>query len=440
MSKIRLDIENIKPFINDEEIDGLQPEVTRLHEELEKDAGPGSNFLGWLHLPSDITEESIKEIEDSAKYIKTNSDVFISIGIGGSYLGTKATVEFVGHTFSNQIPGEKRKSPEVYFAGQNISSDYLSDLLDIIGDKRLSINVISKSGTTLEPAITFRILKDLLEKRYGKQEASKRIFVTTDKERGTLKSLSDIEGYKTFVIPDDVGGRYSVLTPVGLLPIAVSGIDIRELIEGAKAFEELTSGPQLRSNPSYLYAVVRNLLYRKGKSIEILSSFHPSLHYVSEWWKQLSGESEGKESKGIYPASLDLTTDLHSMGQWVQQGSRIIFETFMVVERSSREVKIPKLENDEDGLNYIAGKTLDYVNDKAYRGTALAHTEGGVPNMTITIADRSPSALGELFYFFERAIAMSGRLLGVNPFDQPGVEAYKRNMFSLLEGPVKKGR
>jgi glucose-6-phosphate isomerase len=439
VSKIRLAIENIKPFITDEEIEELQGEVKSLHEEMEKGRGPGSDYLGWLHLPSTISEESIKEIEDSAEYIKTNSDVFISIGIGGSYLGLKATVEFVDHSFRNQLPREKRKAPEVFFAGQNISSDYLSDLLDLIEDKRVSINVISKSGTTLEPAITFRILRDFLEKRYGKEEARKRIFVTTDSVKGTLKRLSDLEGYKTFAIPDDVGGRYSVLTPVGLLPIAVSGIDIRGIIEGARAFEELTQGPEVRSNPSYLYAVVRNLLYRKGKSIEILSSFHPSLHYVSEWWKQLSGESEGKVGKGIYPASLDLTTDLHSMGQWVQQGARIIFETFLVVERSNREVNIPRLEDDDDGLNYIAGKTLEHVNDKAYRGTALAHTEGGVPNMTITIAERSPAALGGLFYFFERAIAMSGRLLGVNPFDQPGVETYKRNMFSLLERPVTKG-
>lgn len=440
MPKVTLDIENVKPFITEEEIRGLEPEVKALNEELDRGTGPGSDFLGWLHLPSSITEESIKEIEQCAEEIKNTSDVFISIGIGGSYLGAKATVEFAGHSFFNELPGEKTKAPRVYFAGQNISSDYLSDLLDVIEDKRVSINVISKSGTTLEPALAFRIFKDLLEKRWGKKEARKRIFVTTDREKGTLKRASDVEGYKTFVIPDDVGGRYSVLTPVGLLPIAAAGIDIRELIEGARAFERLTSTPEVPSNPSYLYAAVRNLLYRKGKSIEILSSFHPSLHYVSEWWKQLSGESEGKEGKGIYPASVDLTTDLHSMGQWIQEGSRVIFETFMVVGNSTRDVKIPFVENDDDGLNYIAGKTLDYVNDRAYRGTAMAHKDGGVPNMTIKIADRSPGALGELFYFFERAIAMSGRLLGVNPFDQPGVETYKRNMFKLLGRPVKKGK
>ncbi len=440
MPKVTLDIENVKPFITEEEIRGLEPEVKALNEELDRGTGPGSDFLGWLHLPSSITEESIKEIEQCAEEIKNTSDVFISIGIGGSYLGAKATVEFAGHSFFNELPGEKTKAPRVYFAGQNISSDYLSDLLDVIEDKRVSINVISKSGTTLEPALAFRIFKDLLEKRWGKKEARKRIFVTTDREKGTLKRASDVEGYKTFVIPDDVGGRYSVLTPVGLLPIAAAGIDIRELIEGARAFERLTSTPEVPSNPSYLYAAVRNLLYRKGKSIEILSSFHPSLHYVSEWWKQLSGESEGKEGKGIYPASVDLTTDLHSMGQWIQEGSRVIFETFMVVGNSTRDVKIPFVENDDGGLNYIAGKTLDYVNDRAYRGTAMAHKDGGVPNMTIKIADRSPGALGELFYFFERAIAMSGRLLGVNPFDQPGVEAYKRNMFKLLGRPVKKGK
>jgi glucose-6-phosphate isomerase len=432
VAKVSLDIENIKPFITDKEIEGLQPEVTGLHKELENGKGPGSDYLGWLHLPSAVTEESIKEIEDAARYIKTGSDVFISIGIGGSYLGPKAAVEFAGHTFRNQLGGKERQAPEVYFAGHNISSDYLSDLFDIIGEKKVSINVISKSGTTLEPAAAFRILKEFMEKRYGREEARKRIFVTTDREKGTLKGLSELEGYKTFVIPDDVGGRYSVLTPVGLLPIAAAGIDIRELIQGARDFEVTTSKADLMKNPSYLYAAVRNLLYRKGKSIEILSTFHPSIHFVAEWWKQLAGESEGKEGKGLYPASLDLTTDLHSMGQWVQDGQRNIFETFLVVERSRKEVKIPRLEKDEDGLNYIAGRTLEYVNDKAYRGTALAHTEGGVPNMTVTVADRTPAALGSLFYFFERAIAMSGRILGVNPFDQPGVEAYKKNMFTLL--------
>lgn len=435
MPKVTLDIENVKPFVNDEEMGQLAPSIKNLNGELEKATGPGSEYLGWLHLPSSITEESIKEIEAAAEKIRDTSDVFISIGIGGSYLGARATLEFAAHGFSNELPGEKKAGPSLYFAGHNISSDYLSDLLDIIEDKRVSINVISKSGTTLEPAVAFRIFKDLLESRYGKKGARERIFVTTDRAKGTLKGASDAEGYKTFVIPDDVGGRYSVLTPVGLLPIAASGIDIRELIAGARAFEELTSNPDLSSNPSYLYAAVRNLLYQKGKSIEILSSFHPSLHYVGEWWKQLTGESEGKEERGIYPASLDLTTDLHSMGQWVQQGARIIFETFMVVEHSAREIIIPPAEGDGDGLNYIAGKTLDFVNDKAYRGTALAHTEGGVPNMTVRIADRSPQALGELFYFFEKAVAMSGRLLDVNPFDQPGVEAYKKNMFKLLGKP-----
>lgn len=441
MSNINLNIDNITPVLSKDEIFGIQPQVSKIHEQMEKGEGAGSDFIGWLHLPSNTSKDLIKRINDTAKYVKENADVFVCIGIGGSYLGAKAAIEFVNHTFYNQLPQTKRKTPEIYFAGQNISSDYLSDLLDIIKDKDICVNVISKSGTTTEPAIAFRILKNALEKRYGKDEARKRIIATTDKEKGALKKLADNEGYETFVVPDDVGGRYSVLTPVGLLPIAVAGIDIAELLEGAKDFEEITADPDIKANLSYLYAVIRYLLHQKGKSIEVLSSFHPSLHYIGEWWKQLAGESEGKNGKGIFPASVDFTTDLHSMGQWIQDGQRIIFETFMLIEKSNREILIPlsklvpagfKQGDDGDGLNYIASKSLDYVNDKAYQGTAQAHKDGSVPNMLITIKDRTPYSLGQIFYFFEKAIAISGYLLGVNPFNQPGVEFYKKNMFTLL--------
>ncbi|MBI5893319.1 MAG: glucose-6-phosphate isomerase [Deltaproteobacteria bacterium] len=432
MPNINLTIDNIIPFLPKGEIFNLQPQVSKIHEQMAKGEGAESDFIGWLHLPSNTSKNLIKKINDTARYVKENADVFICIGIGGSYLGAKAAIEFVNHTFYNQLLQTKRKTPEIYFAGQNISSDYLSDLLDIIENKDICINVISKSGTTTEPAIAFRILKDALEKRYGKDEARKRIIATTDKEKGALKKLAVQEGYETFVVPDDVGGRYSALTPVGLLPIAVAGIDIAELLEGARDFEEITNNPDIKLNLSYFYAAIRYLLYKKGKSIEVLSSFHPSLHYIGEWWKQLAGESEGKNGKGIFPASVDFTTDLHSMGQWIQDGQRIIFETFMMIEKSNREILIPFAKNDGDGLNYIAGKSLDYVNDKAYQGTALAHKDGNVPNMLITIKDRTPYSLGQIFYFFERAIAMSGYLLDVNPFNQPGVEFYKKNMFTLL--------
>lgn len=432
MPNINLNIDNITPFLPKEEIFNLQPQITKIHEQMEKGEGAGSDFIGWLHLPSNTSKDLIKKINDTAEYIKENADVFVCIGIGGSYLGAKAGIEFVNRTFYNQLPQTKRRTPEIYFAGQNISSDYLSDLLDVIENKDVCVNVISKSGTTTEPAIAFRILKDALEKKYGKDEARKRIIATTDKEKGALKKLAVQEGYETFVVPDDVGGRYSALTPVGLLPIAVAGIDIAELLEGAKDFEEITAAPDIKANLSYFYAVIRYLLYKNGKPIEILSSFHPSLHYIGEWWKQLAGESEGKNGKGIFPASVDFTTDLHSMGQWIQDGQRIIFETFMLIEKSNEEILIPSAKDDGDGLNYIAGKTLDYVNDKAYQGTALAHKDGSVPNMTISIKDRTPYSLGQIFYFFEKAIAMSGYLLGVNPFNQPGVEFYKKNMFKLL--------
>lgn len=435
MAKISINIDNTMSFISDEEFENIQPVISEAHERLESGQGAGADYRGWLHLPSAIPQSLKERIINTSGYIRENADIFISIGIGGSYLGAKAAAEFINHTFYNQISGEKRNAPEIYFAGHNLSSDYLSDLIDIIEDKRICINVISKSGTTTEPAVSFRILKELLEKRHGREEAKKRIIVTTDEEKGALKSMADKEGYETYIIPDDVGGRYSVLTPVGLLPIAVSNIDINELIKGAEYYEGITSKDDIMSNPAYLYSAARNIIYRKGKIIELLSSFHPSLHYIAEWWKQLTGESEGKNRQGIYPASCDFTTDLHSMGQWIQEGKRVIFETFMVIERSKREIKIPHFNNDDDNLNYIAGRSLDYVNENAYRGTAMAHKEGGVPNMTISLSDRSPETLGQLFYFFERAIALSGYLQWINPFNQPGVEFYKRNMFKLLGKP-----
>ena len=435
MQKITLNIENVLPFLKARKPFNLQKEISRIHERMEQEKEPGSEFLGWRRLPSQMSRHHLKKINETAKFVQDQTDVFISIGIGGSYLGAKAAVEFVNHSFFNQLSAKGKKAPEIYFAGQNISSDYLADLIDILKGKRICLNVISKSGTTTEPAIAFRLLKEVLEKRHGKREARKRIIVTTDQKKGALKKLAAKEGYTSFIIPDDVGGRFSVLTPVGLLPMAVSGINIVDLIKGAKRYEEIAFNPDMKSNPAYLYAVTRNLLYRKRKTTEILSSFHPSLHYFSEWWKQLAGESEGKNHKGIYPSIADFTTDLHSMGQWIQEGKRNIFETFLLIQQSNRSLSIPRLKNDDDGLNYIAGRSLEYVNDKAYRGTALAHKKGEVPNMAITIPDRSPSSLGQLFYFFECAIAMSGYLLKVNPFDQPGVEFYKKNMFKLLKKP-----
>lgn len=432
MVDISLNYDNAKDFITDEEIASLQPEVDWLHQFLEKGQWLGKDYLGWLHLPS--RSNPLDEIRAAADFIANNADIFICIGIGGSYLGAKAAIEFTRHTFYNQLDGQK--FPQIYFAGHNIGSDYLSDLLDLIADKDFCLNVISKSGTTTEPAIAFRLLMDVVAKRYGPAEAQKRIFVTTDQKKGALKKLADAQGYKTFVIPDDVGGRYSVLTPVGLLPMAVAGMDIKALMEGAKACESLTSeSTALDENPAYLYAVLRNLLYSKGKLIEIMASFHPALSFFMEWWKQLAGESEGKNLRGIFPASVQYTTDLHSMGQWVQEGNRIIFETFLLIGSSARQIEIPRFENDDDGLNFLSGKTLDFVNDKAYKGTEMAHREGGVPSLSLTIKDRSDYTLGQLFYFFERAIALSGYLLRVNPFDQPGVEFYKKNMFILLNKP-----
>jgi glucose-6-phosphate isomerase len=425
-------MDNILPHLSMEEIERLQPEVTAIHHRMEKGEGPGNNFLGWLHLPSHTSEELLDHISQTAQKIRDQSDAFVTIGIGGSYLGAKAAITFLKHSFFNQIPPTRRRGPEIYFAGQNISSDYLADLADLIKGRRVTLNVISKSGTTTEPAIAFRILKSLVE---GQEEARERIVVITDQSQGVLKKLADREIYRTFVIPDDVGGRYSVLTPVGLLPMAVAGINVRALIQGARKAEEAAADPNLLQNAAYRYAAIRYLLYKKGKAVEILSSFHPGLHDMLEWWKQLAGESEGKGHQGLFPASADFTTDLHSLGQWIQEGSRNLFETFVTVRYTNRTLEVPFVADDPDGLNYLSGKTLEEVNRRAYEGTAEAHREGGVPNMTLSLEDRSPETLGELFYFFERAIAMTGYLMGVNPFDQPGVELYKKNMFKLLGKP-----
>lgn len=436
MTGIELNDDNVKSIISDNEIAGKQEEVNRLHDDLEKGAGAGADFLGWLHLPSRSAEDRVTEVVQTADYIRDHCEAFICIGIGGSYLGARAAVSFSKSTFFNQLSSSARGGPEIYFAGHNISSDYISDLLELISEKSVCLNVISKSGTTTEPAIAFRLLKQRLEKKIGAAEAQKRIFVTTDGHKGALKKMADNAGYKTFVIPDDVGGRFSVLTPVGLLPIAAAGVDIRELLEGARDLEEFTTREtDLVKNSAYRYAVIRNLLYEKGKTTEVLASFHPAFEYLAEWWKQLTGESEGKKGRGIFPASVEYTTDLHSMGQWVQEGNRNLFETFLLLRESNSQVAVPGSPEDAEGLNYLQGKSLDFVNDKAYKGTAQAHLEGGCPNMSLTVKDRSPFALGQLFYFFERAVALSGYLAGVNPFDQPGVEFYKKNMFALLKKP-----
>ncbi len=429
MSNLSIDCENLRSLVFDLEVNDLQSQVNLCHDELEDGSGQGSDYLGWMRLPSCFSDSA--EIDSTANTIRNSCDVFIVVGIGGSYLGARAGISYLNPSFSNQLQG----GPEIYFAGQNISSDYHADLFDLIEGRDVCLNVISKSGTTTELAIAFRLLKQMMENKYGAEGTRDRIVVTTDSSRGALKSLADELGYKTFVIPDDVGGRYSVLTPVGLFPMAVAGINIKELMEGALQGEKLYSKPSLDQNDAYYYAVMRQLLYQKGKTTEILATFQPAFHYLADWWKQLAGESEGKDLKGIFPSSVEFTSDLHSMGQWIQEGNRNIFETFLILESSRRQLKIPTFKNDADGLNYLAGETLDTVNEKAWLGTASAHKEGGVPNMTLKIKDRSPYSLGQVFYFFERAVAMTGYLNGVNPFDQPGVEFYKKNMFKLLGKP-----
>jgi glucose-6-phosphate isomerase len=433
--RVTFDYSRAAQFIGEGEVASIKALAETAKEILVKKSGAGNDFLGWIDLPVDYDKEEFARIEKAAEKIKSDSDVLVVIGIGGSYLGARAAIEFLRHSFYNNLPKEERKTPEIYFVGNSISSTYLQHLIDVIGDRDFSVNIISKSGTTTEPAIAFRIFKDMAEKKYGKEEAAKRIYATTDKARGALKNLATEEGYESFVVPDDVGGRFSVLTAVGLLPIAVSGADIQKLMEGAAAGRERALNAPFEENDAVLYAAVRNILYHKGKAVEILANYEPSLHYVSEWWKQLYGESEGKDQKGIFPASVDLTTDLHSMGQFIQDGARIMFETVLNVETSRCEITIGEEPVDLDGLNYLAGKNMDFVNKSAMNGTILAHTDGNVPNLMVKIQNQDEYSLGELFYFFEFAVGVSGYMLGVNPFNQPGVESYKKNMFALLGKP-----
>ena len=434
-NKVSFDYSKAAGFVSAHEVEYMKEAAERARAALAAKNGVGNDFLGWINLPVDYDREEFAAIKKAAEKIQSDSEVLVVIGIGGSYLGARAAIEFLRHNFYNSVSKEIRKTPEIYFVGNSISSTYMKHLMDVVGDRDFSINVISKSGTTTEPAIAFRIFKEMMEKKYGKAEAAKRIYATTDKARGALKTLATEEGYETFVVPDDVGGRFSVLTAVGLLPIAVSGADITKLMEGAAAARERALKDAYENNDAMKYAAVRNILHRKGKAIEILANYEPSLHYVSEWWKQLYGESEGKDQKGIYPASVDLTTDLHSMGQFIQDGSRIMFETVLNVEESQCELVLKEEPVDLDGLNYLAGKTVDFVNKSAMNGTILAHTDGNVPNLLVTIPRQDEFSLGELFYFFEFACGISGYISGVNPFNQPGVESYKKNMFALLGKP-----
>ncbi|OUM94577.1 MAG: glucose-6-phosphate isomerase [Thermobacillus sp. ZCTH02-B1] len=436
MSKaVTFDYSKALPFIGQHEIDYLAGPVRLAHEQLHNGTGAGSDFLGWINLPAEYDREEFARIKAAAARIRETSDALVVIGIGGSYLGARAAIEMLSHSFYNLLPAGKRQGPLVLFAGNNISSTYVAHLLELLEGKDWSINVISKSGTTTEPAIAFRIFREKLEQKYGKEEARKRIYATTDRSKGALRKLAEAEGYETFVIPDDVGGRYSVLTAVGLLPIAVAGIDIDAMMQGAADAMREYANPNLAENGAYQYAAVRNILYRKGKTTEILVNYEPNLHYFAEWWKQLFGESEGKDHKGIYPASVDFSTDLHSMGQFIQEGTRNLFETVIQVAEVPEHITIHEDPENLDGLNFLAGKTMDFVNKKAFEGTLLAHTDGGVPNLVVTIRDMTPYTFGYLVYFFEKACGVSGYLLGVNPFDQPGVEAYKKNMFALLGKP-----
>lgn len=433
--RVSVDYTSTLDFIRKDEIKMMEEITLSAKDKLVNKTGAGSEFTGWVDLPVDYDKEEFDRVLKAAKKIKENSEVFIVIGIGGSYLGARAAIEFLRHSFYNNISSGERKTPEIYFVGNNISSSYISHLNDVIGNRDFSINMISKSGTTTEPAIAFRVFKKKLIEKYGQEEARNRIFVTTDKERGALKNLATEENYESFIVPDEIGGRYSVLTAVGLLPIAVSGADITKLMEGAASMREVCIKNSFSENDALQYAAIRNILLNKGKSIEILANYEPSLHFIAEWWKQLYGESEGKDQKGIFPAAVDLTTDLHSMGQFIQDGQRTLFETVLNLDKSSCEIIIEEEDVDLDGLNYLAGKTVDFVNKSAMKGTILAHTDGGVPNMIINIPEQNEYYLGQLFYFFEFACGVSGYMLGVNPFDQPGVESYKRNMFALLGKP-----
>ena len=435
MEKLNFNYQFAKNFFNENELRQIKPYVELANEVLTSKSGAGNDFLGWVDLPENYDKDEFARIKKAAEKIKNDSEVLIVIGIGGSYLGAKAAIEFLSHSFYNNLPKDKRKTPEIYFAGTNMSGVYLQHLIEVVGDRDFSVNVISKSGTTTEPAIAFRVFKKMLEEKYGKEEAAKRIYATTDKEKGALKTLATAEGYETFVVPDNVGGRFSVLTAVGLLPIAAAGINIDELMAGAKDAMNDFANKNMDENQALQYAAARNILHRKGKDLELMVNYEPRVHYLAEWWKQLFGESEGKDGKGLYPTSADFSADLHSLGQYIQEGKRLFFETVVSIGKPEVEFVIESDKDNLDGLNFIAGKTLDYVNKKATDGVILAHIDGDVPNLGVNIPEATPYHLGYTFYFFEKACGVSGYLLGVNPFDQPGVEAYKKNMFALLGKP-----
>ena len=435
LKKVSYDNSQIRRFVSSEEVNSMKRIAEEARKTLVTKSGEGNDFLGWVDLPIAYDKEEFDRIKKAAEKIRNDSEALIVIGIGGSYLGARAAIEFLCHGMYNKIDKETRKAPEIYFVGNNMSTSYIKSILDVLADRDFSINVISKSGTTTEPAIAFRIFKEVLETKYGKKGAAERIYATTDRERGALRTLADKAGYQTFVIPDDVGGRFSVLTPVGLLPIAVSGVNLDLLMEGAAAMREQVLNTPYEENDAMKYAAERNILHRKGKYVEIMANYEPSVHYFSEWWKQLYGESEGKYQRGLMPHAVDLTTDLHSLGQYIQDGSRVIIETVLNVEHSRDTIMIKEEAEDLDGLNNLAGKTVEFVNQNAMKGTMLAHMEGGVPVSMIKIPEQNEYYLGQLFYFFEFAVGVSGYILGVNPFNQPGVESYKSNMFALLGKP-----
>ncbi|MGL4741548.1 MAG: glucose-6-phosphate isomerase [Sarcina sp.] len=435
MKNITLDVTKAASFLGEHEISYLSDAIEAAHNKIHNGTGAGSDFLGWVNLPENYDKEEFARIKKAAEKIQEDTDILLVIGIGGSYLGARAAIEMLNSNFYNVLGCKKRKFPRILYVGNNISSTYMHDLLETIEGKNISLNIISKSGTTTEPAIAFRILKDYMEKKYGKEEAIKRIYATTDAAKGALKELSMEEGYEQFVVPDNVGGRFSVLTAVGLLPIAVSGVNIDEIMQGANDARIEYSNSNVEENECYRYVAARTALYGKGKSIEILVNYEPNLQYFGEWWKQLYGESEGKDGKGLFPASVNFSTDLHSMGQYIQDGRRDLFETIINVEKAKYEITVEATEDNADGLNFLAGKTMDFVNKKAFEGTLLAHNDGGVPNLIVNVPELTPYYFGRLVYFFEKACGVSGYLLGINPFDQPGVEAYKKNMFALLGKP-----
>ena len=435
MAHISFDASRLDKFVQSNELAEMQAMVNAADSQLREGTGAGNDFRGFLDLPVNYDKDEFARIKEAAAKIKSDSEIFVAIGIGGSYLGAKAAIDFLNNTFYNMLPAEQRDFPQVLFAGNSISSSYLSDLVNLIGDRDFSINVISKSGTTTEPSIAFRVLKDKLIKKYGKEEAKGRIYATTDRAKGALKTESDAEGYAEFVVPDDIGGRFSVLTAVGLLPIAVAGGDIDQLMKGAADARLEYTDTDVTKNDAYKYAALRNILYRKGYTTELLENYEPTLQYFSEWWKQLMGESEGKDQKGIYPSSANFSTDLHSLGQYIQEGRRNLMETVVNVEKPNSDIDIPADEQNLDGLGYLEGHTMDFVNKKAYQGVVLAHTDGGVPVMTVNIPDQTAYTLGYMITFFELAVSISGYLNGINPFNQPGFEAYKKNMFALLGKP-----